>query len=264
MSYCGSCGYSNGCSSSASYSSIDSMVRYSPQYSIDDSVSYNMVEAAIPESPILTLTDILPNSMIYNKTKENYRQLYLNNQTTRMYYTQTNNFLDSSRPITPFIGKISKIAHYIKQAFKLTTGKAFPKDIIIRLVDDKEFNQPKQVIGFAINKKPFGVSSILIRKGHLDEIMVTIGHEIGHVLTKKLNNEKDEEAKAFAFSIAWLKTIKEHNIANLSKSINLQKPAQNGIHNIALNFVRKLINQGKTAFEIYSEIISGMRSCSAN
>ena len=70
-------------------------------------------------------------------------------------------------------------------------------------------------------------------------------------------NKHDEEAKAFAFSLAWMKAIKENNIANLAASINLEKPARNGLHNIALDFVLKLTNAGRRAIDVYVELMKG-------
>ena len=49
--------------------------------------------------------------------------------------------------------------------------------------------------------------------------MLTIGHELGHVLTKTLSRHHDEEAKAYAFSLVWIDAIKKNNIANLSGAI---------------------------------------------
>jgi len=116
-----------------------------------------------------------------------------------------------------------------------------------------------EIQGFAINRKDKGlISEIFIKKGELDRIMITIGHEIGHVLTIKKDNMLDEEAKAFAFSLAWMKSIKESNIANLGTSISLSRPAMNGIHNIALDFVLDQRSDGKEALDIYYDIIAGI------
>ena len=89
---------------------------------------------------------------------------------------------------------------------------------------------------------------------------------IGSLILGKINeafcgtqNKIDEEAKAFAFSIAWMKTIKQHNIANLSTAIKLERPANNGIHNIALDFVLDLVNKGKGALDIHSDIVRGLK-----
>ena len=88
----------------------------------------------------------------------------------------------------------------------------------------------------------------------MDRVMVTLGHELGHVMARRLNNSRDEEAKAFAFCIAWLRAIKKHNIANLSTCIKLGRPAENGLHNKALDFVLNLINKGIEPLEIFDDL----------
>jgi hypothetical protein len=83
--------------------------------------------------------------------------------------------------------------------------------------------------------------------------MAVIGHEIGHVLTPTLPTMHDEEAKAFAFEFAWIDAIIKNKIGNLQNNFTLE-PAKNGLHDIAADFVRKLISSGKEIFEIYIEI----------
>ena len=85
-----------------------------------------------------------------------------------------------------------------------------------------------------------------------------IGHEIGHVLTETLPNKHDEEAKAFAFSIEWARTIKEHNIANLGLSIKDEldfNPAKNGLHDVALSFVDSMVKTGRRAMELHDGLV---------
>ena len=52
-------------------------------------------------------------------------------------------------------------------------------------------------------------------------------------------------------------------IANLSTAISLDKPAINGLHNIALDFVLEQRNKGKDALDIYNELIKGELKCQA-
>ena len=92
---------------------------------------------------------------------------------------------------------------------------------------------------------------------NLDEMMLVIGHEIGHVLTKTLPNKHDEEAKAFAFSIKWAETIKKHNVANLGMSIKDEldmNPARNGLHDVAFSFVSLMLKKGRTAIEVHQDL----------
>ena len=55
--------------------------------------------------------------------------------------------------------------------------------------------------------------------------------------------------------MAWMGIIKEENIANLATTIKLDNPAKNGLHDVALDFVLNLINQGKEAFDVYLDLI---------
>jgi len=173
-----------------------------------------------------------------------------------------NNFLIPRKgPV--FVGDLAELKEFIEETFEKTTGKTFPKDVVIRLLTNKEFENAKafgksfspNVLGFAINRKNTGLpSEIFIRKGELAQLMVTIGHELGHVISPRLKDDKVEEAKAFAFQLAWMKTIKENNIANLSTAIQLNPPAQNGIHDSALEFVLEKVKKGIDALELFGEI----------
>lgn len=86
--------------------------------------------------------------------------------------------------------------------------------------------------------------------------MLTIGHELGHVLSPALDNKQDEEAKAYAFSFAWMEIIKEHNIANLANAIVTESPAQNGLHDVGFALVMGLFKQGENYLQIYKKILN--------
>ena len=60
----------------------------------------------------------------------------------------------------------------------------------------------------------------------------------GIVYGEKFSLHQVEEAKAFAFEIAWTQTIFKHNIGGLKYKLHSDlKPAENNLHNIAFNFV---------------------------
>jgi len=194
--------------------------------------------------------------------KEVYNDSYRGNKRITESYSHTlDNFLNPQRQFNAFVGSAEELKSLVEDAFLKLTGKVFPDDVQLNLVDGKEMKKmhPKNVMGFAINRKHLGlISEIFIKKGPLDKMMLTIGHELGHVLTKRLPDEKDEEAKAFAFSLAWMKKIKEENIGNLSTAIKLDRPAENGIHNIALDFVLGIVKKGKEAFGVWKDIVKGL------
>ena len=100
------------------------------------------------------------------------------------------------------------------------------------------------------------IFDIFILNGSLGRVLLTIGHELGHVLTPTLDNPHDEEAKAYAFSYVWMKIIQELNIAGLKNVIVNENPAPNGLHDKAFAFIQHLWQQGKTHWEIYCNLLS--------
>ena len=174
-------------------------------------------------------------------------------------YFSPNTFLIPYRPATQFIEDAEEIEDHIKEAFEATTGKELPKNIMINVVEKEELKRIHKrnsgkwsdgIQGFALNTE---IKQIFVKKNDLDKMMLVIGHEIGHVLTPTLPNSKDEEAKAFAFELAWMDAIVENNIAGLKMNINPQ-PANNGLHNVAFNFVKEIIKEGKSSFDVYKDI----------
>jgi len=180
-------------------------------------------------------------------------------------YTPIDIFLNPFRPATPFIGEIKEIAEHIEECFEKTIGKKLPHTFTIKLCSEQEmkkFHGPgfrDTIQGFSLNR-PGSVSEIFIKRDHLDRVMITIGHEIGHILSPPLLNKHNEEAKAFAFELAWLKTIKKHNIAGLSNCINDMQPAQNGLHDLALGWVLDCKRKGKETLSIFRDLIYGKSS----
>ena len=99
------------------------------------------------------------------------------------------------------------------------------------------------------------LSSVFVKQNRLDLLMLVLGHEIGHVISLPLNNPFLEEAKAFAFELAWMHEIYRHDIAGLKNNMNLKGliPSNNGLHDRAFLFVRKMLTE-KSALDIFTEI----------
>ncbi len=179
-------------------------------------------------------------------------------------YDSAGMFLSTVRPLTQFINQAWQIRDYITEAFDKLTGKAFPDDIIVKVCSKEELRSIHNrcgshwkdgILGFAVNNRP-GTSEVFVLQDRLDRLMLVIGHELGHVLSQRLEDAHDEEAKAFAFEFAWAETIKMHDIAGLSGSISSDiTPAANGLHDVSWNFVRKLLREGMDAIDIYSGLI---------
>jgi len=170
-------------------------------------------------------------------------------------------FLNLDRPRTMFIAQAAEISEFVKEAFLVTTGRQLPEIITITIATRQILQQMQPqflrpgVVGLSIGS----TSEVFAVSGSLDEVMLTLGHEIGHVLTPQLPDGHKEETKAFAFEMAWAQSIFHNNIAGLRSSINAaaiaMKPAKNGLHDLAFEFVRAAtILKGKQPLEIHAEL----------
>jgi len=259
-----------GKSSCSGYSSC-SPVSYgsSPQsmYSSGAGESSYMAKQNTPVYQHASPLEIVVEDSKSAKVMQNYlsgkdqTQMYLSNKK----YTSASAFLSPKRPQTPMIENSSEIMPYIRETFEKLVGEAFPEDHLkIHILDDKEFEAAHGpggkfgpgIQGFALNRQGKGINEVFVRKNHLDHLMLTLGHEIGHVMSRTLADDRDEEAKAFAFSVAWMDTIKEHNIAGLAGSI-MPNPARNGLHDVAFEYLLELINKGKGAWQLFRELADG-------
>lgn len=169
--------------------------------------------------------------------------------------------LEPSRPSARFIDDDNEAKSIAAEIFELMTKEKMPSDISISILPFDEFKALHSrfgswnngILGFSLN----GAKKIFVKENHLDSLMLVIGHEIGHVFTKTLPNKHDEEAKAFAFSVEWAKTIKKHNVANLGLSIRHDmdfQPARNGLHDIAFSFVDFMVKKGRNAMQLHDDL----------
>lgn len=192
---------------------------------------------------------------------------YKNQQQYSTNYAAEHSFipeicLKPSRPKSRFVDDNNKARRIAEETFELMLKEKMPSNISINILPFDEFKAlhsrfgawSNGILGFSINNDE---KKIFVRENHLDSLMLVIGHEIGHVLTDTLPNKHDEEAKAFAFSIEWAKTIKEHNIANLGLSIKEEidfQPARNGLHDFAFEFVDFMVKRGRRAIELHDDL----------
>jgi len=246
---------------------IDDIVRYSPRsqhgsslnYLISKSEDYAISAENRPKNPH-EYTGQHQKPTIYSNNNYSARQ------TTRTYYFTPEIFLKPNRPLTQFINTTEQVQELIEETFSLMLGKKLPQNISIQVCTVEELRQihskfgswSDNIQGFALNNKK--LKQILVKNNHLDQLMLTIGHEIGHVYTSCLSNSHDEEAKAFSFTIEWTKTIKANNLGNLAENINDSldfKPARNGLHDIAFFFVNKLINNGLKPMQVHWDLVKG-------
>ncbi len=194
----------------------------------------------------------------YSRQEANQKPFYGLFTIQSEYHFIPDNFLKPGQN-SLFVGKAEEVQEYVEEAFENIFNRPFPSDIKISMLDAENFRKlapAANTIGLSINRSPLGLlSEIFVLNDSLGRVMLTIGHELGHVLSPTLPNCHDEEAKAYAFSLLWMKVIKEHNIANLSTAIIIERPAENGLHNVSFQFVHNLIVDGKEEGEIYLELM---------
>ena len=200
--------------------------------------------------------------------RNSIRQTQYKNQQQYPAYASSHSFapdifLNSSRPKARFVDDNNEIKSDVEQIFELMTKEKMQDNTSINILPFDEFKLlhsrfgmwSNGILGFSINGDK---KQIFVRENHLDSLLLVIGHEIGHVLTETLPNKHDEEAKAFAFSIEWAKTIKKHNVANLGLSIKDEidlEPARNGLHDVAFIFVDFMVKKGRKAIELHDDLI---------
>jgi len=216
----------------------------------------------ISENPTIALQAYIPD-VFMPKSESGYQ----NNKKYNSSYSSSHSFtpqifLDSSRPKSRFVVDKSEIKGIAKETFELMMKEKLPQNISITILPVDEFKVAHSrfgawsngILGFSVNGK---TKKIFVRENHLDELIIVLGHEIGHVLTETLPNSHDEEAKAFAFSIGWAKAIKNHNIANLGLNIKAEldfQPARNGLHDIAFGFVDLMLRKGMEAVDLHRRL----------
>jgi len=209
----------------------------------------------------------------YSSTPSSYASASYSGQANVMpqtpHFSLAGNFLAENRPTTPMISTMGEVKEVVERTYEEITGQEFPHDSIkIMVCDESQFRDIHMntgsawspgIMGFSFNKYGKGTSEIYVKQDHMDSLLLTIGHEIGHVLGPSLQNAQDEEAKAHAFSLAWIETIREHNIAGLQPNI-MPNPAQNGLHDVAFDYVKYLLKTGVSSFDVFKTLAHGLTS----
>jgi hypothetical protein len=172
------------------------------------------------------------------------------------YHFPVANFLKPGKE-GGFVGHASEIRPFVEEAFLKMTGMIFPRNIKVSVLDEKQFRRlapNRGTIGLSINRNKQGlISEVFVLNDTLARVMLTLGHEIGHVLSQTLSDSVMEEAKAYAFSFAWMKIIKEHNIGGLEDAFIVENPARNGLHDVAFSRVLKMM-ESQSAIGCFRQI----------
>lgn len=248
-----------------SYGSLESVVStYFP------SLRYNIASDYVVSCSKLekSVADFLQTKLYFKEINVYGGNLYLSNDNiTKSYGSSPSIFLNPGRSRTEFVGDSVDIEDFVRDAFRLTVGEDFPDDISLRLCDNVDLKRIHESVGgvwsdgingFAVNRKKAGQGcEVFVLKDELAKVMVTVGHEIGHCLTVPLCNVHDEEAKAFAFELAWVEVLHKHDIAGLASCLVPALPAMNGLHNVAFDFVRHFVRNGLRALDLCFRLVSG-------
>ena len=272
-SYSGNCGglesiahsssdYTSSSLSSSSESYSGGLVAYSISSSFGSSSANGAYHISMSAN-VLSSTMSPSSGANYSTSSTNYsfsKPQYNIAQAHAEYHFSPEVFLKPGKE-GMFVGKAEEIREHIETTFHAVTRRSFPSDIKISICDEKEFQKiapSPGTLGLSINRSSQGLlSEIFVLNGSLARVMLTIGHEIGHVLTTTLNSAHDEEAKAYAFSLAWMNKIQQEDIARLGDSFITENPAINGLHNVAFNFVQKMVKSGLEAWTIYRQLVFG-------
>ncbi len=241
-----------------------SSVDIEPMYSISGVLAQSY--HSLMSSPLERLTGNTASYIAQDNSYTSTETSYINTHTVHRednYHFIPDNFLKPGMHGT-FVGKAEELKEFVEDAFEKIFNTKFPDDIKVRILDEEAFRKlapHPSTIGLSLNRRKMGlISEVFVLEGSLARVLLTLGHELGHVLTPTFSNIHNEEAKAFAFSFAWMDVIKEHNIANLKDAFIEERPAENGLHNIAYKIVQKAIAGGKRAWQVYLDILKGKLS----
>lgn len=169
---------------------------------------------------------------------------------------------------TQFTGMIDELISDVQQLVKSIISSPLPYDLSITLCRGEEFKKHYEaraeknrwhqgIRGFSLHGAP---KEIFVLRDTLEQTLLTLGHEIGHILTPPAVNALTEEAKAYAFEILFLEAMQRRNTKGIKDRIDLSAlgtPAANGVHNVALQWVNSFLMDGRSAKDIYDGIIHG-------
>lgn len=182
-----------------------------------------------------------------------------------------------------FVSNALQVKDYVKQAFDLlidvgskvkvkdTYGMGYFFDIngiSVKVLDKPTFkavyniNSKKEyndlTLGFAFSKHyaSWNFDQVAyVLEGNLFKVMKVIGHEIGHLVERPMINPVVEEAKAYAFEMAWGRVVQGNDIGGLRNTTiaNLRMPNANP-HAEAAMLVKEMVEAGYNPLDLFYEI----------
>ena len=247
------------------YSPLETIAHSAVHYSISAPVSADFYNVS-PNSFVTTnnfLNDYISSTNnSFQSYSDTFQKDYISFTPQAEYHFQPDNFLKPGREGS-FVGEAAQIKEHIEETFEKMFNQKFPNYVKISILNEKKFRKlapSPGTIGLSINRSQQGLlSEIFVKNDSLGRVMLTLGHELGHVLTPTLANSVNEEAKAYAFSLLWMRIVKENNIANLGDAIVLENPARNGLHDLAFSFVMGCMDRKEDLQEVYRDLINGKK-----
>ena len=174
-----------------------------------------------------------------------------------------NDFLRPGRPQTRWVGGFEEVKEIVEKIYRDVTGNELPH-VEINIVPAKELYMEYEKSGNKADEALqgfYGNGRIFVKEGKLDEMILTLGHELGHASSAQLANPELEEAKAYAFTEAWVKTIVENNVENLAECITIARsrssiPEWAKVHLHGFKEFRKRLDNGLAPLEIIDNLIA--------
>lgn len=238
---------------------------YSPQ---QDMYASALEEFVLTDRRSSVLEQIALESPYFSKSFTKYlTNMQYDSLTPEDHTEQVASFLKPCNETFEHVNDAFQIQEYAEDLFRKVTGHQLPHDIEINVLPEKTFEEvhashrglsSSSVLGFSLNRvKSKGLNQVFVKEGSMETVLVVLGHELGHVLSRPLDRIEEEEAKAFAFEYAWVEKIIEYNFAGLSNAVQVPTPANNGLHDVASAFVLEMMKTGKRALRIFKDIIHG-------
>jgi hypothetical protein len=157
--------------------------------------------APVYQSSAISYIEPIPSQPTLYHTVEAFKG-YTSNEALYTLFTPQQEYLFQPdtflKPGTggKFVGKAEDVQEFVEEAFMKLFDQQFPDDIKVSVLNEKHFRRiapHPSTIGVSFNRRKLGLlSEIFILNDSLGRVLLTIGHEIGHVLTPTLSNPHDE------------------------------------------------------------------------
>lgn len=140
-------------------------------------------------------------------------------------------------------------------------------DVSIRIPSDRVFEEDYSEGDQRLRKEARGIwgftdrsrNRIYVKRDSLAMMVLSIGHEIGHMITHSLGGL--EEKKAYAFEGWWTDSLLGLGLPYLSKeeidSIRNKRPSGSKIHEEAFDLVKTWRESGYSCKRLFYKIIAG-------